>query len=107
MPSSACKKNHARAEHRAGRAQRDPCGVDGGAETGRKTAREQARAVEWSFGVDLRQRDLRHDRVLRERARAHEVTDRLAVTREPSRAGGEMALVLLLADRETQGGAMG
>jgi hypothetical protein len=52
--------------------------------------------------VDLRERDLRHHRVLGERRRAHEVADRLAVARQARRAVGQVALVLLLADREAE-----
>ena len=58
--------------------------------------------LERRLGVDLRQRDLRHDRVLRERRRPHEVADRLAVAAEPRRPVGQVALVLLLADGEAE-----
>src|SRR5205807_123310 len=40
--------------------------------------------------------------VLREGARAHEVPDRLAVARQTRRSVGQVALVLLLADREAE-----
>ena len=53
-------------------------------------------------GLDLRERDLRHHRVLGERRGAHEVADRLAVARQPSGAVREVALVLLLADRQAE-----
>ena len=43
-----------------------------------------------------------HDRVLREGRRPHEVADRLAAARKARRAVGEVALVLLLADREAE-----
>ena len=59
--------------------------------------------VERRLGVDLRQRDLRHHRRLGERAGAHEVPDALAVSMQAGRAVGEVALVLLLADREGRG----
>jgi hypothetical protein len=63
---------------------------------------EQTGAVERRFGVDLRERDLRHDGVLREGRRPHEVADRLAVARQPCRAVGKVSLVLLFADSETE-----
>ena len=63
---------------------------------------KSARALERRLGVDLRERDLRHHRVLGERRGAHEVADRLAARREPRRAVGQVALVLLLADREAE-----
>src|SRR3954447_3315660 len=68
----------------------------------RQAAGEQRRAVERRVRVDLRERDLRHHRVLRERRCAHEVADRLSVRREPRRAVGQEAIVLLLADREAE-----
>src|SRR5207244_9774433 len=49
-----------------------------------------------------RERDLRHDRALRERGSPHEVTDRHAVAREPRRPVRKMALVLLLANGQTE-----
>src|SRR5207248_1056490 len=74
----------------------------GGAETGREAAREQAGRLERSLAVDLRERDLGHDRVLGESRGAHEVADRLAVAREARGAVGAIALVLLLAGREAE-----
>ena len=59
-----------------------------------------ARAVQRRLGVDLRQRDLRHHRRLGERRGAHEVADRLAAARQARRAVGQVAEVLLLADRQ-------
>ena len=94
--------DHARAEDDAERPRLDLGGVDRGAETGRQAAGEQAGATEVGLGIDLRQRDLRHHRVLREGARAHEVADRLAVAREAGGAVGQVAEVLLLADREAE-----
>ena len=64
-------------------------------------ANRQARSSGAS-GVDLRERDLRHHRVLGEGRRAHEVADRLAAAREPRRAVRQVALVLLLADGEAE-----
>ena len=55
-----------------------------------------------AFRADLRERDLRHDRALREGRGAHEVPHRLAVPRETGRAVREVALVLLLADGEAE-----
>ena len=56
-------------------------------------------------GLDLRERDLGHHRGLGERRGAHEVAQRLAVAREPRRAVGEVAVPLLVADREAAVGA--
>jgi hypothetical protein len=55
-----------------------------------------------SLGGDLGQRDLGHDGVLGERARAHEVADRLTVAREAGGAVGQVALVLLVADGQAE-----
>src|SRR5205823_3660621 len=68
----------------------------------REPAGEEARAVERRLARDLRERDLRHHRVLREGRRAHEVADRLAVAGKARRAVGEEALPLPLADREAE-----
>jgi hypothetical protein len=54
--------------------------------------------------VDLRERNLRHDRVLGERRAAHEVADRLAVARQARGAIRQVALVLLLADPDADVG---
>jgi hypothetical protein len=51
---------------------------------------------------DVRERDLRHDGVLGECRGAHEVADRLAAAREPRRAVGQVAEVLLLPNCETE-----
>ena len=56
-------------------------------------------------GLDLRQRDLRHHRVLGEGRAAHEAADLLAVAGDPRRPVGQVALVLLLADRQAEVGA--
>src|SRR5581483_10785536 len=72
------------------------------AETGRKAAGEQARTVERRLRRDLRERDLRHHRVLREGRGAHEVAYRFAGTREPRRPVRQITQILLLADRETE-----
>ena len=77
-------------------------GVHRRADPGREPAREQARALERRLRRDLRECDLGHHGVLGERRRAHEVAHRLAVAREPRRAVGQVALVLLLADREAE-----
>ena len=60
--------------------------------------------LEWRLGVDLRQGDLRHHRVLGEGRAAHEVADPVAVAGDPGGAVGEVALVLLLADRQAEVG---
>jgi hypothetical protein len=88
------------AEHDARGARLDLRPVHRRAEAGRQPAGEEAGAVERSFGAHLRQRDLRHDRVLGERRRAHEVTDRLSVPRQARGSVRKEALVLLLADRD-------
>src|SRR5581483_1314628 len=62
----------------------------------------EARAVVGRVAAHLREGDLRHHRVLGERRRPHEVPDRLAVPAEARRAVREVALVLLLADREAE-----
>ena len=65
----------------------------------------QAKSAARSSGasaVDLRECDLRHDRVLREGRGAHEVADRLAVPEEARRAVGKEALVLLVTNRQTE-----
>ena len=72
------------------------------AEPGREPAGEERRVLERRLAVDLRERDLRHHGVLGERRGAHEVADRLAVARQARRAVGQVALVLLLADREAE-----
>ena len=94
--------DHAGAEDDARRAGLDPRGEHRRAEPGREAAREERRVLERRLGVDLRERDLRHHRVLGERRRAHEVAHRLAVARQARRAVGQVALVLLLADREAE-----
>jgi hypothetical protein len=63
---------------------------------------KQRGALERRLRIDLRQRDLRHHRVLRERRGAHEVAQRLAVAREARRAVRQVAAVLLLADRQAE-----
>ena len=107
QPATAPRPTMPGAEDDAGRARLDLGGVHRRAEPGREPAREQAGAVERRLGVDLRERDLRHHRVLGERRGAHEVADRLAVAREPRRAVGQVALVLLLADRQAEVRASG
>ena len=82
-------------------------GVHRRAEAGGEAAGEQARAVRRRLGRHLGQRDLRHHRVLGERARAHEVADRLAVAREARGPVGQVAEVLLLADRQAEVRASG
>src|SRR5262249_9330175 len=64
---------------------------------------EQTGAVERRVAIDLRERDLRHDGVLRKCRRPHEVADRLALAREPRGAVGGGALVSLLRGRRAEG----
>jgi hypothetical protein len=54
------------------------------------------------LGGDLGQGDLGHDRVLGERARAHEVPDGLPAARQPRGPVGKVAAVLLLADGQAE-----
>src|SRR4029079_5344894 len=93
------------AEDDAGGAGLDLRGVQGGTKPGREAAGKDTGAVERGLRSDLRQRDLRHHRVLGEGGRPHEVPDRLAVAGQASGPVGEVALPLLLADREAQVGA--
>src|SRR5205807_7856986 len=101
-PGDGAEADEPGPENDARAAALDLSGEHGGAETGREAAREQAGRLERSLAVDLRERDLGHDRVLGESRGAHEVADRLAVAREARGAVGEIALVLLLADREAE-----
>ena len=78
--------------------------VDRRAETGREPAGEQAGAVERRLGIDLRERDLGHHRVLGEGRGAHEVADLLAVAPQSGCAVGQIPLVLLVADRQAEVG---
>jgi len=103
---NSAEPDHARAEDDAGRAAHDLRGVHRSTEPGGEPASEQARAVERGLGVDLRQRDLRHDRVLRERGCPHEVPDRVTVARETRRSVREITLVLLLANGQAEIGAV-
>src|SRR5205085_7750307 len=94
--------DHARTEDDARGSRLDLRGVDRGAEPRRQPACEETRAVEWSIVAHLGERDLGHDGVLGERGSSHEMADRLAVARQPGRAVGQVALVLLVADREAE-----
>ena len=95
--------DHPRAEHDAGRARLTLAVLIAAP---RPVERPQANSglLRLGLGRDLGQRDLRHHRVLGERARAHEVAHRLAVARQAGGAVGEVALVLLLADGQAQVG---
>src|SRR4051794_4325187 len=96
--------DHARAEDDTGRSRLDLRSVHRRAKPGRKPAREQRAAVERRLAVDVRERHLGDDRVVREGRAAHEVTNRFAVTRQPGGAVGQVALVLLLADADADVG---
>jgi hypothetical protein len=87
-------------EHGDGRSRLDARGEERSADAGRESAREGRAPVERRLAVDDRERDLRQHRVVGERRRAHEVTQRLAVSRETSRPVGEVPGVLLVADRD-------
>ena len=91
------------AEDDARRARLHVGGVERRADPGRKTAGERRAALERRLRRHLRERDLRHHRVLGEGGRAHEVAHRLAVAREPGRAVREEAEPLLVANRECSG----
>ena len=104
QPATAPEPDHPGAEDDARRAGLDRRGLHRRAEPGREPAREQRRALERRLRAHLRERDLRHHRVLGERRGAHEVADRLAVARQPGRPVGQVALALLLADREAEVG---
>ena len=81
-PDEATAEDDARrAGFGLGRVERRP-------EPSREAARKRRAAVEWRLRIDLRQRDLRHHRVLRERRGAHEVPERPAVTDKTRRAVG-------------------
>ena len=67
QPATAPSPTMPGAEDDAGRAGLDLRRVHRRAEPGREAAGEEARVLERRLGVDLRQRDLRHDRVLGER----------------------------------------
>src|SRR5207302_8215745 len=99
--------DHAGAEDDAGRAGLHLRGVHRRAEAGREAAREEAGAVERRLAGHLRERYLGHHRVLGKGRGAHEVPDRLAArVGKPGRPVREQALVLLLADREAEVGAL-
>ena len=101
-PGDGTEADHPGAEHGAGGARPYGGGLHCRPETGREAAGEQAGSVEGRLAVDLGEGDLRHHGVLRERRGAHEVAHRLAVAGEAGGAVGEVAEVLLLADREAE-----
>jgi hypothetical protein len=72
-----------------------------GAQPGRETAREETGPVRRRLRRNLGERDLRQQG---ERRGAHEVADPLAVPGEPGGPIGQVAEVLLLADREAEVG---
>ena len=104
-PGHRTEPDHPGPEDDARRARLDLGRVERRPETRREAAGEEARPVERGLRVDLGKRDLGHHGVLREGRAAHEVADRLAVAREPGGAVGQVALALLVADREAQVGA--
>ena len=93
------------AEHDAGRSGFHLGPVHRRCEAGRQPAREQADPIERRITPHLRQRDLRHDGVLGEGAGPHEVTYRLAVTRQAGRPIGQVPFVLLFPDGGADVGA--
>ena len=84
----------------------DPGRVERGADPGRETAGERRAPVERRLRAHLRERDLRHHRVLGERRGAHEVAQRLTVARQARGAVGQVAEPLLVADRDAAIGAI-
>ena len=78
--------------------------VDRGAEAGRESAGKQTGPVEGSLRIDLGQSDLRHHRRLGKGRRSHEVPNLIPVSSQPRSSVGEVALVLLLADRQAEVG---
>src|SRR3546814_10795798 len=78
-----------------------------GPDAGGNAAAEQADLLRRRLLVDLRQRDLGHDRVLAEGRAAHVVVQRLAFVREATAAAGHPALALGGAHRHAQVGLAG
>ena len=74
-------------------------GVDHRADAGGDAAADVADLVERRVLADLRQRDLRQHRVIREGRGAHVMEDLVAAEREPAGAVGHHALALGRADR--------
>ena len=89
-------------EHDDVRAGLDLRGVDHRADAGRDAAADVADLVERRVLADLRERDLRQHRVVRERRAAHVVVDLGLADREAARAVGHQALALRRADRGAQ-----
>src|SRR6478736_4169682 len=81
--------------------------VEHRADAGRDAAAQQADLVQRRLRVDFRERNLRQDRVLGERAATHVVQDRLALDREARRAVGHQPLALRYADLLAQVGTAG
>ena len=79
-------------------------GVDHRADAGGDAAADVADLVERRVLADLRDRDLRQHREVRERRAAHVVMDRLAAEREAAGAVGHQALALRRADRRAEVG---
>ena len=96
----SAQADEAAAEDGADRARLDARREEDGADAGRQSACERRAAFEGRLRAHLRQRDLRHHGVLRERRRAHEVPQRIAAATESRRAVGEEAEALLVADRD-------
>ena len=96
----------AEAEHDDVGARRDLGGVDDGADAGRDAAADVAALVERGVLADLRHRDLRQHREIREGRAAHIVIDRLALIGEAAGAVRHHALALRGADRRAQIGLL-
>ena len=94
----------AEAEHHHVRAGLDLGGEDHGADAGRDAAADVADLVEGRVLADLGQRDLGHDRVVREGRAAHVVMDGLAAIRKAAGAVRHQSLALRGADGRAQVG---
>ncbi len=98
-PDHRPEPHESAAEDHARRPRLHAGGVESGPDPGREPARERGASVERSFRIDLRERDLGHHRVLRERRRAHEVPQLLPPARKAGGAVRQVPEALLVADR--------
>ena len=96
--------DEARAEDRARRAALHLGDVERGADAGGRATGQRRDHVQRRLRVDLGQRDRRHDRRLGERRGPHEVADALIAAVQARRRVGQVAEVLLLADRQAEVG---
>ena len=92
----------AQAKHHDIRAGLDLRGIDHGTDAGRDAATDVADLLEWRILADLRQRDLRQYRVIREGRAAHVMMNFLAADREAAAAIRHHALALGGTDRRAE-----